>query len=269
MNLQHDEIQEALIEQWNALATLLDSLTDEQWSQPSNLPGWTVQDIASHVIGTETFLLGETPPARPAEHGEHIKNPVGEFNERWVSSLRTRSPEEMRSIFRDVITRREAALGAMTADQWQAETASPVGPTTYARFMRIRVFDCWMHEIDIRDALSLPDPSTGHRAQVAFREIPVSLGFAIGKRGKAPEGSRIAIHLTGGLEQTLNVEVAGRAAVVESLSGPATVSLTLDSLLFVRLCGGRVDPAAHLDAIQIDGDVEVGRRIAENLAFTI
>ncbi|CAM3974467.1 maleylpyruvate isomerase family mycothiol-dependent enzyme [Smaragdicoccus niigatensis] len=269
MTLPHDEIQEALIEQWNALATLLDSLSDEQWSQPSNLPGWTVQDIASHVIGTESFLLGETPPESPSERGEHIRNPVGEFNERWVSALRTRSPQEMRTIFRDVITRREAALRGMTADQWQAETPSPVGQTTYARFMRVRVFDCWMHEIDIRDALTLPGPSTGHRAQVAFREIPGSLGFAIGKRGKAPEGSRIAIHLTGGLEQTINVEVAGRAAVVESLSGPATTSLTLDSLLFVRLCGGRVDPAAQLDAVQIDGDVEVGRRIAENLAFTI
>ena len=269
MNLPRDDVQDALIDQWHSLATLLDSLSDSQWTQQSILPGWTVRDIASHVIGTESFLLGEAPPASSPSHGEHVKNPVGEFNEKWVEGLRSRLPHEMRTTFRDVTTKREAAIRALTDDEWNAETPSPIGLITYGRFMRVRLFDCWMHEIDIRDSLALPEPSSGQRAQVAFREIPFGLGFAIGRRAKAPEGTRLAIHLTGGLEQTLNVEVAGKAAIVESLSGSATTSLTLDSLLFVRLCGGRVNPAEYLESVQYEGDVEVGRRIVENLAFTI
>ena len=30
---------------------------------------------------------------------------------------------------------------------------TPAGKDTYGRFMQIRVFDCWLHEQDIRDAL--------------------------------------------------------------------------------------------------------------------
>lgn len=269
MTLHRDEITDALIEEWSALQSLLDSLKDADWSTPSALPGWTVQDIAAHVIGTESLLLGEPTPPAPDEFGNHVRNPIGQFNERWVEALRPKSGPEMRAIFRDITRRRGEALLSMTEEQWNAETASPIGPTTYGRFMRIRLFDCWMHELDIRDALSLPGSTNGQRAQIAFRELPTGLGFVIGKRAKAPDNARIAFHLTGGLEQTINVEVAGRAAVVESLSGPATTTLTLDSGLFVRLCGGRVNPADHVGSVRFGGDEEVGKRIVENLAFTI
>ena len=36
--------------------------------------------------------------------------------------------------------------------------ATPAGPDTYGRFMRVRDFDCWMHLQDIRDALGQPAP---------------------------------------------------------------------------------------------------------------
>ena len=65
------------------------------------------------------------------------------------------------------------------------------------------------------------------------------------------------------------MEVHGRAALVPALSGEATSTITLDSGLFARLAGGRVRAFDHLDEITLGGDTTVGRRIVDNLAFTI
>ena len=37
--------------------------------------------------------------------------------------------------------------------------------------MRIRVFDCWLHEQDIRDAVGRPGGEDGPAASVALDEI--------------------------------------------------------------------------------------------------
>ena len=57
--------------------------------------------------------------------------------------------------------------------------------------------------------------------------------------------------------------------MVEELSGPPTVTLTMPAGVFARLGGGRIDPAAVRDQVTIDGDRTLGEQIVDNLAFTI
>ena len=45
--------------------------------------------------------------------------------------------------------------------------------------------------------------------------------------------------------------------------------MTLDSRLFTRLAGGRTTAADHRDEIALSGDTDAGKRIVDNLAFTI
>jgi uncharacterized protein (TIGR03083 family) len=40
------------------LAALLTSLTDGDWAQPTSCPGWSVHDVAAHLLGVE---LGHGP----------------------------------------------------------------------------------------------------------------------------------------------------------------------------------------------------------------
>ena len=40
------------------LLALLESLTEEEWSAPTDLPGWDVRAIASHVAHLEAILAG-------------------------------------------------------------------------------------------------------------------------------------------------------------------------------------------------------------------
>jgi uncharacterized protein (TIGR03083 family) len=261
----------ALAAQWAAIEKLLAGQPDEAWSIPTCLPGWQVRDIVAHLIGTECDLIGEQPPPAAVDVTAlpHVRNDIAAANEQWVHALRPLPPADVLARFRDVTGQRERALAAMAQADFDAPSWTPSGQATYRRFMRIRVFDCWMHEQDLRDALGQPGNQDGPCAEIAIEESTLGLGFAIGKRAQAPQGSAVTIELTGPVARTAHVIVDGRAAVVPELPGPATATLRLGSGLFARLIGGRVAPEEHIDEIDLLGDLELGRRVAGNLAYTI
>jgi uncharacterized protein (TIGR03083 family) len=264
------DLTAALLEQWQVLDDLVSGLDEARWRTPTCLPGWDVHDVIAHVIGTEAWLDGENPPEIDVSDVDYVRNPIGELNEKFVRAMRPLSGAQLLDRYRDVIGRRSAALRALTDEQWaQTAPVTPVGPAPYGRFMRIRLFDCWLHELDLRDALGVPGDEGGLRADLAFSEFEGSIGYVIGKRGGAPQGSRVTLELTGPLPRTRHIAVTDRARLVDHLDAPATVTLTLDSGLYARLAGGRTTAADHRDDIRIDGDVELGTRLADHLAFTI
>ncbi|KKW63709.1 maleylpyruvate isomerase family mycothiol-dependent enzyme [Mycolicibacterium elephantis] len=258
---------------WDDIAALAAGLDDAQWQAPTPLPGWSVRDVVAHLIGVESMLQGVDTPDADVDVSalEHVRNDIGAMNERWVRGLRQISPAELLERFRAVTADRREALTALSDDDWNAVTMTPAGPDSYGRFMRVRVFDCWMHEHDIRDAIGQPvaDAELARpTAELALDEMAASMGFVVGKRGGAPDGARVSIELTGPLGRTINVAVAGRAQVVDDFGGGApTSTIRLDGLLFTRLAGGRT-PLDH-DAIAYGGDEAVGRRIVEHLNYVI
>lgn len=269
--IDREPLTAALFEEWDIIDGLLAGLTDAQWTAPTPLPGWTVHDIVSHLIGVESMLAGIEPPTAADEvpDSAHVHNAIGAFNERWVTGLRSHTHAEVLTGFRDITRARREALSAMTQDDFDAPSMTPVGPDTYGRFMRTRLFDCWFHEHDIRDAVGLPGQEGGPRAEYSLAELFGGLGFAVGKKGGAPQGSTVTFALSGPLTRDVHVAVDGRAAVVPTLDAPATTTLRLDSRLFTRLCGGRVSASDHSGEITVLGDEALGRQIAANLAFTI
>src|SRR5690606_15385081 len=122
---------------------------------------------------------------------------------------------------------------------------------------------------DIREAVGVPGNDDGPAAVEALEEIVRALGYIVGKRGGAPEGSAVTVLLTGPLERVLHVAVDGRAQVVDALDRPADVTISLDSRTFMRLAGGRVEARSVLDHIHLEGDVDLGSQIVGHLAYTI
>lgn len=271
--LDKNDVLTGLFNSWDSIEALLAGLTDEQWEQPTSLPGWTVHDVVAHIVGTETMLSGAPMPESGGSRPDHVHNDIGALNEAWVESLRAESPASMMAKFREITTRRKAALSAMTPEEWNTVTLTPVGPDSYGRFMRVRTFDCWMHEHDIRDAVgrnAADDELAGPDARLALDEMSSSMGFVVAKKGQAPEGSRVLLALTGPVGRDIRVAVDGRATVVEDFGGAApTIVITLDALQFTRLAGGRPVIADRPQGIDYDGDAEVGARIIANLAYVI
>jgi len=257
-----------LAETWDSIDQLSRELVPQEWLIPTACPGWTVADQLAHIVGTESMLAGEaTPTWGAADVPGHVRNDIGRTNEQWVAELRRSDPIHLLEEFRRITARRLEALRALAEEQWEEPSWTPVGKSNYRRFMQIRVFDCWVHEQDMRAAVGRPGHGGGPAAEQAIDEIERALGFIIGKRAGAPDASSITIDLTGPVVRSIHVVVDGRAAVVATLTKPADVTLRLGSVDFAALACGRVDPAEVV--IAIEGDQDLGQRVATNLAFTI
>ncbi|UNB50776.1 maleylpyruvate isomerase family mycothiol-dependent enzyme [Mycolicibacterium sp. YH-1] len=273
--LDKNDVLDGLFTSWDDIDRLMADVPDDGWRLPTSLPGWCVHDVVAHVIGTEEMLRGTATPETDVDVStlEHVRNPIGVMNECWVQHLSGETGADVLQRFRSVTAQRREVLTAMSDEEWNAPSVTPAGPDTYGRFMRIRIFDCWMHEHDIRDALSRPASDAdlaGPASRLALDEMTSSMAFVVGKRGKAPEGARVAIELTGPVARSIAVAVDGRAAVVDDFGGAEpTTTITLDGLQFTRLCGGRPMTTARSQEISYRGDEEVGRRIVANLNYVI
>ena len=273
--LDKSDVLSGLFAVWDSIDALLDGLPEAGWQAASPLPGWNVQALVSHMIGTESFLAGIAPPAPDVDVKalDHVRNDIGAMNECWVRHLGKESGADVLERFRSVTKARREALPGMSDDDWNAQTVTPVGPESYGRFMRVRVFDCWMHEQDIRTALQRPssdDELGGRASQLSLDEIASVMGYIVGRLGKAPEGSRVLFELAGPLARDIRVSVDGRAQVVDDFGGQQpTATIRLDALQFTRLAGGRPMCPARSQDVELGGDKDVAGRIVEHLNFVI
>ena len=269
--VDHVATTSLLAEEFDAITSFGQTLSTSDWDTPTCLPGWTVRDNLSHMIGTESMLLQLPAPEGDVGEPSHVKNAIGHANEVWVDSLRALPAAEVLARFVDVTGRRIAALRAMSQADFDAPSWTPAGPNeTYGRFMRIRHFDCFMHEHDMRGAVGAPDRSEPSHVASALDEVATGLGFIVGKRAQAPAGARVRLELTGPAARELLVEVDERAAVVSALSAAPTVTVQMPTMLFLRLTGGREAGGPHIGhEVTVEGDATFGRRLVEQLAFTI
>jgi len=264
-----------LFADWDSIDALLDGLPESGWQAATPLPGWCVRAVVSHIIGTESFLEGIAPPQPDIDVKalEHVRNDIGAMNECWVRHLSGESGSSVLERYRALTGKRREVLRSMSDDDWNAPTPTPAGMDSYGRFMRIRVFDCWMHEQDIRMALQRPssdDELDGPALRLSLDEIAATMGFVVGKLAKAPDGSRVQFDLTGPLPRSIRVSMDGRAQVVDDFGGPEpTATIRLDALQFTRLAGGRPMCPARAQDIELGGDKDLAAHIVERLNFVI
>jgi uncharacterized protein (TIGR03083 family) len=267
-----------LEEVWADVAGLCDGLSADEWATPTECPGWSVFDNVAHMIGTERLLAGEQPSAvadgADGADAAHVRNDIGRANEAWIASYRGWSGAQLLDEFRSVTARRLETLRAMTTEQWDAEGFTPEGPGPYRLFMEIRVFDCWYHDEDIREALARPGFLDGPVADLSLGRIPPkALGYVVGKKAGAPAGSVVVFVVEGAapIVAAISVPPEGRAVLLAGTPDDPTVRITTDRRTFARLAGGRWT-GAHARArgvVRVEGDAELGDRVVDNMAFTI
>ncbi len=196
------------------------------------------------MIGTERMLLGEQPDAGTAGAGDaaHVRNDIGKANEQWIATYRDLDGAALLDEFRSVTGRRLDGLRAMSAEDWDREGFTPEGPGPYRQFMEIRVFDCWFHDQDIREALDRPGFLDGPVADLSIGRIPPkALGYVVGKKAGAPPGSTVVFEITGPAPITAAIEVPpeGRARLLDAAPAAPTARIVTDRRTFTRLAGGR------------------------------
>ena len=112
--LDKSDVLSGLFAEWDDIDAVVGDLPDEQWHQPTPLPGWNVHDVVAHLIGTESMLQGVGTPEADIDVStlKHVRNDIGVLNERWVRKLRGLSPADLLDRFRTTTAERREALTA-------------------------------------------------------------------------------------------------------------------------------------------------------------
>lgn len=265
-----EPVIELLEREWASLSDLLGSLADADWEVATELPGWTVRDVVAHIIGTERMLAGDPTPDAPLM-GNHVRNPIGEINEAWVESFRSSPPAAVLAEFDRITAQRLDQLKALVSEDWDRIGFTPEGEGPYRRFMEIRLFDCWEHEQDIRRVTNRPGHLDGPIAAHSVRHVINALGYIVGKKAAAPDNTTVVFDITGSLPMILPVFVDGRARILDREPSERNVTIHLDTESFNALGCGRWSAQHAIDQgrARVDGDVDLGRRVLDNMAFTI
>ena len=129
-----------------------------------------------------------------------------------------------------------------------------------------------MHEQDIRGAVHRPGHRDGPVTEIVLDEFAFAVAFAVAKLGRAPDGARILIDLTGPGARAWRVEVAERRGrLVEAFEGGAgpTIIVRTDAHTYTRLAGGRIAGVEALRGglVSLQGDLEAAERIVTNLGY--
>ena len=258
-----DRTRGSLEQCYDAIEALCARMDSAQWHVQSLCPDWQARDVVTHLGMMERVMTGWLP-------GSVEEVPPLDRIEPYSEQVAGLDDAALTSHISEILADRRADLAALKAADLDRPSWTPVGPKTYGRFLDIRIFDFWVHERDITTPLGWPTDDGGPRAEIALAEVEGSLGYIVGKKIGLPDGKSIVFHLTGPITRDLAVKVDGRARQVEHLDNP-DIELTTDTLTFIQLACGRIDPQTQIDHGKVTwtGDNDLGHRAASNLRFTM
>ncbi|MET9294434.1 maleylpyruvate isomerase family mycothiol-dependent enzyme [Streptomyces sp. NPDC003077] len=255
----------------DAISELVKPLVEGEWSRPTELPGWSVRDIVSHIIGLESEMLGDPRPIHSLPRDLfHVKTDFARRMELQVDVRRHHTGPEMTAELEYIVLRRKRALREDTRDP-ETVVRSPLGEDRSLKYiLRQRAFDVWVHEQDLRRALGHPGNLDSPGGQLTRDLFLLVLPKVVMKDGGAPAGSSIVFDVSGPLEfmRTVRVDETGQATLDSSVSLGPTATIATDWETYLRLACGRVKPAAVADRVKIEGDRDLAQGILDRFAFT-
>ena len=262
------------VDSWRGAAdgvvALLRGLDDADWARPTDLEGWDVKAVASHLAHLESELCGH-----PQEHVEvaeapHLKSMMSYYTEAGVLARAPRDPAAIVDELAEAVATRAQTLAAEPpTDASVVPERTPGGIAwTWETLLSNRVVDMWMHEQDIRRAVGRPGGMSTPAATHTVGVFTQGFGYVVGKRVAPPAGTTVVLDVTGvgPVHLAVQVEESGRAVpVVERVDEP-TVTLRMDLETFVVLAGGRRPP--HDVSVEVTGDQDLGRSVLAAMAVT-
>ena len=258
-----------------AISDLGHSLRPGDAERDTACPGWTVLDQFAHVVSLEAWVQGEDPPGLPAEQQGDSPPRIDDVVDRFLRSRRGRSLEELLEELDTLVSSRVRHLEAETTSP-EDPAIGPFGPTTLLGLMSSRLFDLWVHEQDIREAIGRPGnldtAGAAHTVNLVFRALP----RIVARTAAVPHDHAVILDLTGPVVGRAGARVEerdGKAHGIPLFTGEAeqhpdvvTTTLTMSTQAATRRAAGRVSTAdTH---VTVTGDEEIARRVLDALVIT-
>ncbi len=259
-----------------ALLDVLADLTPEEWGRPTACPGWSVQDIAAHLLADDAGRLsrgrdGHSNPDFAA--GLDISTLPGLIaaidrqNALWVEAMRRVSPPLLIALLR--LTGKQTASYFATLDldaiggpvDWVGPEPAPVWLDLAREYT-----ERWVHQQQIRDAVGRPglqEPTWFAPVLSAFvRGLPRALGEA----GRPGETVLFTITGEAGGAWTARRGETRWTLAPGSVDAP-TADVTLDQDSAWRLFTRGITPQLARQAAGLSGAPELTARALETVSI--
>jgi uncharacterized protein (TIGR03083 family) len=208
MTLPREDIESGIVAEHRQFAELIRSISREEWTRPSRCAGWSVGDVAAHVVGTMSDIVAGRLEGQGTE----------EVTARQVEERRGRSAGELADELEGASKVAADMLRGFDDAAWSARAPGgydgPLGEAVETLW-----YDAYLHADDMRAALGRPSQrGPGLRASVSH------VATMLERRGWGPA----TLALDGVEEMTI---------------GGGGKRVTGDALAFVLAATGRADPA--------------------------
>lgn len=265
-------ILQPLIDAWTqsveSVQELVAPLAEMDWSRATECPGWSVRDVVSHIIGVELGLLGDPRPIHSLPRDlRHVVDENSRYNEVPVDVRRCHTAPEMTAELEYMLIRRQRALRNLSDDPDQEVLGLMGRQMRLGSLLRVRAFDVWVHEQDVRRALGVPGNLDSPGAYVARDSMVAALPDVV-LRAETPVRTAVTIDVHGPIEfmRTVQVDGDGRASVGEQVPLAPAVTLSTDWETYARLAAGRI--RADRADVKVDGDAALAATLLARFSVT-
>jgi len=249
-----------------ALLALLAGLSPEEWQLPTACAGWSVHDVALHLLGDDVGMLsrrrdGYRPGSVLIDGWDELVAFINRQNAEWVQTLRRASPRLLLDLLR--LTGEQVAAFFQTLDPYAlgvpVDWAGP-GPAPVWLDLAREFTERWHHQQHIRDAVGRPgltEPRYLAPVLAAFaRALPRTY-----RDIDAPDGTLITLTIDGPAGGAWSLlRERGAWQLFGAVDHAPDAELILDQDAAWRLFTKGLSPAQAGAAAVIKGDAALGRQ---------
>jgi uncharacterized protein (TIGR03083 family) len=255
-----------------ALLELLQTLHADEWGLPTICDGWSVRDIAAHVVADD---LGRLSRARDGHNASWIEaaswqelvREINAQNEAWVGAMRRLSPKIVLDMLRYSGEQTQAHFETLDLD----EIGAPVdwaGREPAPRWLDLarEYTERWAHQQQIRDAVGKPGLKDRRMfapvLECYVRALPHTYRDVL-----APDGTHVRLRITGAAGDTWSlVRIAGKWGLYLGVETEPEASVTLDQEEAWRLFTRGTTPEAARAWAVFTGDAALAGRVLDAVA---
>ena len=256
------------------LIKLLKSLIKEEWSRPTVCTGWSVKDVAAHLLGGSLGRLskGEVHSSQAEKNElsfEELVRLIDQENEEWVKAARRISPSLLIE-FLDITDKalnmyfKSLPMGgsARTPVSWAGETESSNWMDVAREYT-----EKWLHQQHIREAVGRPLLTSRKWLFPVLDTFMRALPYTY-RNIEADEGTSVAVHIEGkaGGEWCL-IRQHGRWQLYSGADPHSTAHVEMDQDLAWRLFTKGIPPAVAQAQVRIEEDRRLGKRILQMVSI--
>ena len=255
------------------LVDALTSLTPKEWLLPTPCPGWSVHDLAGHLLagdvgqlsmGRDGFEAGLVAP----DNGAELIVAINHLNEQWVQAMRRVSPRLLTDLLRS--TGEEAVTFLQSLDpyaigpvvSWVTQEPSPMWLHIAREYT-----ERWHHQQQIREAVNRP------LLLGSAWFAPTLATFAYGLPRSfsdfdAPAGTTVRVTISGPSGGVwLVTRTDSMWVLVEDEPVTADAQVTIDEIDAWRMFTKSIDGESLASRVSFEGDQALASRVLETVSI--